>query len=121
GGCRAGLQVVVPCVRPALWGRNTNAPHMMIGEKGAAMTLGKCYPFGCFCQVAAPGTRPWRPLGRPGAPDLRSSRFPAESPTFHVEHGNFLPEALSKPLTGPRSVFRCFSLPQGAGTSFGHV
>jgi hypothetical protein len=32
---------------------------------------------------------------------------------FHVEHGDFLPYTLSEPPTGPCSVFRSFSLPQG--------
>jgi hypothetical protein len=30
---------------------------------------------------------------------------------FKVEHGDFLPDALSESPTGPCSVFRSFSLP----------
>jgi hypothetical protein len=36
-----------------------------------------------------------------------------ERATFYVEHGDFLPDALSAPPTGPCSVFRTVSLPQG--------
>src|SRR5262249_56898459 len=36
-----------------------------------------------------------------------------ERAAFHVEHGDFLPDALSQPPTGPCSLFRSFSLPQG--------
>jgi hypothetical protein len=35
----------------------------------------------------------------------------AELAPFKVEHGDFLPDALSEPPTGPCSVFRRFSLP----------
>src|SRR5262249_39059499 len=85
-------------------------------------SLAKCLQLTSHCrrarvarqQKANPANRRVRLLrARREWPRSRAAEQRDEIATFHVEHGDFLPDALSALPTGPCPVFRSFSLPQG--------